>query len=82
MTAESKPKTAWSIINNESEKGKNKNHTPRMFRSGKTFFFQIDCAAKTGIDYFLNVIEKLIIEKVKINSALLSLNKLSFPFLI
>ena len=38
MTAENKPKTTWSIINNESRKVKNKNHTPLIFRSGKTFF--------------------------------------------
>jgi len=31
---------------------------------------------------FLNVIEKLNIENVHINSALLSLNMFSFPFLI
>jgi len=52
-----------------------------MFRSGKTFF-QIECAAETCNGYFLNVIEKLNIENVDINSALLSLNKFSFPFLI
>lgn len=81
MTAENKSKTTWSIINKEPGKGKNKNCTPLMFRSGKTFF-QIECAAETCNGYFLNVIEELNIENVDINSALLSLNKFSFPFLI
>jgi hypothetical protein len=49
MTAENKSKTAWSIINNESEKNKNKNHTPQMCKSGKTFFL-IDCTVETGND--------------------------------
>jgi hypothetical protein len=44
MTAENKSKTAWSIINNNSGKGKNKNHTPLMFRSGKTFFSNEMCS--------------------------------------
>jgi len=30
MTAENTPKTTWSVINNESGKVKNKNHTPLM----------------------------------------------------
>lgn len=51
MTAENKSKTTWSIINIESGKGKNKNHTPLTFRSGKTFF-QIECASVIYNDYF------------------------------
>jgi hypothetical protein len=47
-----------------------------MFTSGKTSF-QLDSAAEAFNDYFLNVVEKLNIEKVDINSALLSLNNLS-----
>jgi len=43
MTAENKSKTTWSIINNESGKDKNKNHTPLMFRLGKTFFSNRMC---------------------------------------
>jgi hypothetical protein len=76
MTPENKPQTAWSIINFESGKFKNKNHTPLMLRSDKTFF-QINSAAEAFNDYFLNVIEKLNIEDVNNNSALLSFNKLS-----
>lgn len=51
LTTENKSKTTWSIINNESGKGKNKNHKPLMFISGKPFF-QIECAAETCDDYF------------------------------
>ena len=47
-----------------------------MFRSDKTFF-QINSAAEAFNDYFLNVVEKLNIEDVNINSAFLSLTKLS-----
>jgi hypothetical protein len=81
MTAENKSKTTWSFINKESGKGKNENRVHLMFRSDKTFF-QIQCAVETCNDYFLNVIEKLNIENLDINSVLLSLNKFSFPFLI
>jgi arginine/ornithine N-succinyltransferase beta subunit len=45
MTADNKSKMAWSIIHNVSGKDKNKNRTPLMFRSGKTFY-QIDFAAE------------------------------------
>lgn len=76
MTAENKSKTCWSIVNNEPGKVKNKNHTPLIFRSDNTFF-QIDSAAEAFNDYFLNIVEKIDIEEVDINSALLSLNKLS-----
>lgn len=50
MTDENKPKTTLSIINNESGKVKNKNHTPLIFRSGKTFF-QTDSTAE-AFNYF------------------------------
>jgi len=48
-----------------------------MFRSCK-ISFQLDFAAEASKDYFLKIVEKLHIEKVDINSALLSLNNLSF----
>jgi hypothetical protein len=76
MTAENKSKKTWRIINNASGNIKNKSYTS-MFRSGKTFF-QLDFAAEASKDYFLKVVEKLYIGKVDINSALLSLNNLSF----
>jgi hypothetical protein len=47
-----------------------------MFTSDKTSF-QLDSAGEAFSDYFLNVVEKLNIEKVDINSALLPLNNLS-----
>jgi hypothetical protein len=58
MTPENKSHTTWGIINFESGKFKNKNHTPLMFRSDKTFF-QINSAAEAFNYYFLNVVEKL-----------------------
>jgi hypothetical protein len=73
MTAENKSKITWNIINNELVKVKNNNHTPLRFTSGKTSF-QLDSAVEAFNDYFLNVVEKLNMEKVDINSALLSLN--------
>jgi hypothetical protein len=76
MTAENKSKTTWSIKNNELGKVKNNHHTPLMFTSGKTSC-QLDPAAESFNYYFLNVVEKLNIEKVGIHSALLSLNNLS-----
>jgi Notch-like protein len=48
-----------------------------MFTSGKTSF-QLDSAVEAFNDYTLNVVEKLNIEKVDINSALLSLNNFFF----
>jgi hypothetical protein len=72
MTAENKSKTTWSIINNELRKVKY-NHTPLMFTSAKTSF-RLDSAAEVFNDYFLNVVN---IEKVDINSSLLSFHNLS-----
>jgi hypothetical protein len=61
MVDENESKTTWSIIN-ESGKVKYNNHTPTMFRSGKTSF-ELDSAADAFNDNFLNVVEKLILKK-------------------
>jgi hypothetical protein len=76
MAAENKSKITWSIINNGSGKVKNNSHTPLC--SDQVKHIQVDSATDAFNDYFLNVVEKLNIEKVDINSALLSLNNLSF----
>ena len=54
---------------------KYKSYTPNV-QFHKTFF-QINFATEAFNDYFLNVVEKLNIEDVNINSTLLSLDKLS-----
>jgi hypothetical protein len=50
-TAENKPETTWSIVNNEIGKVKNNNNTPLIFSSDNSSI-QLDLAAEEFNDYF------------------------------
>jgi hypothetical protein len=62
LSSENKTEVTWNIINNESGKVQNMNHTPSVFKLNNTNI-HLDQAAEASNKYFLNLVDSLKMNK-------------------
>jgi len=75
LSSENKTEVTWNIINNESVKVQNMNHTPSLFKLNNTNI-HIDQAAEAFTNFFLNLVDSLKVNNVNIDTAISLLRNL------